>query len=180
MKMEIYSVTEVLGKYVDWGAIPDQVLADACKRGNEVHSACGTRALGGYVRRLPGDYAGYYESFCRWFEANVVETILVEKRFTSRALGFTGQLDFLFRLNSGELALVDIKTAAAEGKTWRCQLSAYDSLLANAGFTTDALISLRPRKNGAAAIGRRYESDRAANYNLFLSALNAHRGIIGG
>ena len=103
--MEIYSVTTVLGKYFDWSKIPDQVLAEACKRGSLVHSACAARALGGYVGRLPGMYAGYYESFCTWHENNVRETILCEHRIVCEKLGFTGQLDFVFVLKNNNYRL---------------------------------------------------------------------------
>ena len=96
--MEIYSVTTVLGKYFDWSKIPDQILAEACTRGSLVHSACAARALGAYVGRLPGMYAGYYESFSTWHENNVKATIFCEHRITCEKLGFTGQLDFVFIL----------------------------------------------------------------------------------
>jgi len=177
--MEIYSVTEVLGKYFDWSRIPDQVLAEACKRGSLVHSACAARALGGYVGRLPGMYAGYYESFCTWHKNNVKATMLCEHRLTCDRLGFTGQLDFVFILNTDEKALVDIKTPAALGKSWKCQLAAYDYLLEQIPLHVDTLLSLRLKMSGGAALGERYEGERVSSFNVFLSALNSHRNLIG-
>jgi hypothetical protein len=176
--MKIYSVTTVLGKYFDWSKIPDQILAEACTRGSLVHSACAARALGGYVGRLPGLYAGYYKSFCNWYENNVKATIFCEHRITCEKLGFTGQLDFVFLLNTSETALVDIKTPVSLGKTWKCQLSAYSHLLETVDFSVDALMSLRLRMSGGAALGDRYEGERVSSFNVFKSALNAHRNLI--
>ena len=175
--MEIYSVTTVLGKYFDWSKIPDQILADACTRGSLVHSACAARALGGYVGRLPGLYAGYYESFSTWHENNVKATIFCEHRIACEKLGFTGQLDFVFLLNTGETALVDIKTPAPLGKTWKCQLSAYAYLLETEDFFVDSLMSLRLKRSGGAALGDRYDGERVSSFNVFLSALNSHRSL---
>ena len=177
--MKIYSVTEVLGKYFDWSKIPDQILAKACRRGSIVHSACAARALGGYVGRVPELYSGYLHSFDEWFESNVFKTILCEHRITCNRLGFTGQLDFVFELISGELALVDIKTPAVHGSSWACQLAAYDYLLKLEGITVDCMLSLRLKLRGGAALGQRYEGNRANDFNVFLSALNSHRNLIG-
>ena len=176
--MKIYSVTEVLGKYFDWSKIPDQILAKACQRGSVIHSGCAAMALGGYVGRVPELYSGYLHSFDQWFEANVVETVLCEHRITCNALGFTGRFDFVFRLYSGELALVDIKTPAALGSSWGCQLAAYDYLLKLEDVTVDCILSLRLKLRGGAALGQRYEGNRANDFNVFLSALNAHRSLV--
>ena len=176
--MKIYSVTEVLGKYFDWSKIPDQILAKACQRGSVVHSGCAAMALGGYVGRVPELYSGYLHSFDQWFTANVVETLLCEQRYTCMSLGFTGQFDFVFKLYSGELALVDIKTPAALGSSWGCQLAAYDYLLKLEDITVDCILSLRLKMRGGPALGERYEGNRANDFNVFLSALNAHRNLI--
>jgi len=176
--MKIYSVTEVLGKYFDWSKIPDQVLAEACTRGSLVHSACAARALGGYVGRLPGMYAGYYESFCTWHANNVKATVFCEHRITCEKFGFTGQMDFVFLLNSNEFALVDVKTPIALGKSWKCQLAAYEYLLGTKDFEVDSIMSLRLKMSGGAALGERYDGERVSSFNVFLSALNAHRSLI--
>ena len=178
--MKIFHVTEVLGKYFDWSLIPDQLLAEACTRGNVVHITCGAYALGAHLTKIQNPaYRGFIESFIRWFDDNVAEVVAVEQAFINLVLGYTGRLDFLFRLNSGELALVDIKTPAALSKTWRCQLAAYNALLTNAKVTADAIMSLRLKANGGPALGNRFEGNILQDYNVFLSALNAHRALIG-
>ena len=174
--MKIYSVTEVLGNWFDASKIADDVLAAACLRGTDTHTWCAGYSKGGYMLPPRSEIAGYCESFKNWFDANVTHVLLVERRLTNSAAGFTGKPDFVFELASGEIALVDIKTPAAENKTWKCQLAAYDALVE---WSVDALISLRLRIDGKPAIGRRYEGSRLTAYNAFLSALNAHRFING-
>lgn len=178
--MKSYSVTEVLGNWFDSSKIADDVLTAACLRGTDTHTWCGGYAGGGYMLPPRSEIAGYCNSFVNWCAFSVDDVLLIEKRLTNTQLGFTGRPDFVFQLTSGETALVDIKTPAAEGKTWECQLAAYDALLeSEAQIKVDALISLRLRIDGKPAIGRRYEGSRLAAYNAFLSALNAHRFING-
>ena len=84
----------------------------------------------------------------------------------------------MFRLYSAELVLLDVKTPAGLGKTWGCQVSAYDYLLRQKEIEVDSLMSLRLRMDGGAALGQRYEGNRLNDFNVFLSALNAHRNLI--
>lgn len=177
--MKIYHVTEILSKYIEWSLIPDQILAHACRRGSWVHSACEAVALKYYIERKRADnYGLYVKSFQRWFDLTVDEVIAVEKRITCNALGFTGRLDFLFKLQSKERVLVDIKTPAALQKTWACQLSAYEYLLTTEKISVDSTMSLRLKADGSGALGKRYDSS-AEDFAYFTSALNAHRGLIG-
>lgn len=176
--MKIYSVTEVLP--FDANAIPDDVLANACKRGSAVHVACASYTKLGYAMRLPDDWMGYYNSFLSWYESNVDQALMVEQRITDKKLGFTGRPDFVFYMKTGEVVLTDIKTPLAEQPTWKCQLAAYDHLVTEiAGLKLDDILSLRLHPEGGAAKGIRYNGSKAAAFNAFLSALNAHRFING-
>ena len=178
--MKIYSVTEVLGKYIDWGKISDYVLAAACLRGTDTHFACHSYVKLGYAIKLPTDCIGYYESFVNWYHGCVFKTILSETRFTDPNLGFTGRPDFVFELDNGEIVLTDIKTPLAESPTWKCQLAAYEHLVDKiGGLEVDDIMSLRLHPEGGPAKGKRYKGSRAAAFNAFLSALNAHRFING-
>ena len=178
--MKIYSVTEVLGKYIDWGKISDYVLAAACLRGTDTHFACHSYVKLGYVLNLPENCKGYLKSFTDWYDANVKKCILAEKRFHDSVLGFTGRPDFVFELDNGEIVLTDIKTPLAESPTWKCQLAAYEHLVDKiGGLEVDDIMSLRLHPKGGPARGKRYKGSRAAAFNAFLSALNAHRFING-
>ena len=178
--MKTYSVTEVLGKYVDWSLIPDKFLAAACQRGSDVHLACSMYAKLGYTLGVPSTLEGYVLSFTDWFDANVKTVLLNEKHLTCTKFHFTGRPDFVFLLNTDEIVLNDIKTPLAESKTWKGQLAAYDYLVENyGGIKSDDMMSLRLRPDGKPARGVRYGQDRLRYFNYFLSALNAHRGFIG-
>ncbi len=179
--MKIYHVTEILGHWFDWSVIPDQILAVACQRGSTVHMACSGIAKGfNFGTPIPDEWRGYVKSFETWYYQNVVNVVFVEKRFTNTALGFTGRVDFVFDIITGERLLVDIKTPAAETKPWGCQLAAYDNLVTEVGgIALDGMMSLRLRANGGSALGKRYEQDKLERLNVFYSALTACRGLTG-
>ena len=176
--MKLLHVTEVLGKYVNWSRIPDRRLYEACQRGQIVHAACGASALGGYVAPLPDAYAGYFKSFRRWFDHNVKRVLMAEQTLTNGNFCFTGRPDLVVELINGLVLLVDLKTPLAESKTWRVQLAAYWYLLDKPKIiTVDSSASLRLKPNGAEAVAVRYD-DWLADFDIFLSALNAHRALV--
>ena len=178
--MKIYSVTEVLSKYVDWSKIPAALLALACQRGTDTHTQCSLYASLGYFLNPPTECLGYIESFRVWFDQNVKNVLLNEQRFTCQKFGFTGRLDFVFQLNTDEVVLIDIKTPLSESKTWKGQLAAYDYLVKNYGkIKSDDMMSLRLRPDGKPARGVRYGGDKLRYFNYFLSALTGHRGFVG-
>lgn len=176
--MKILHVTEILGKYVDFSRVADQVLFEASQRGQIIHRCCGAYALGGYVAPLPDHLAGYFKSFCRWFDANVKRVVLVEKTMVDETLGFTGRPDLVVELFTGHILLIDIKTPAAVNKAWRVQLAAYTYLLNQIYIKVDGAASIRLKSSGGEAVANRYD-DWLADFNVFLSALNAHRFLIG-
>ena len=176
--MKILHVTEILGKYVDFSRVPDQALFMASQRGQIVHRVCGAYAVGAYVAGLPDHLVGYFKSFKRWFDANVKAVVLVEKTMVDPTLGFTGRPDLVVELFNGLDLLTDLKTPIAESKTWGVQLSAYWHLCNRYGIRLDGAASLRLKPNGGEAIATRYDNS-ANDFNVFLSALNAHRYLIG-
>ena len=134
----------------------------------------------GYAGPLADDRVGYVKSFINWFDQHVKKVLLVEKRLTDKKLGYTGRLDFVFLMNTDEKVLVDIKTPLAKQKTWECQLASYWWLVENqAKINLDDLMSLRLKPDGGPALGVRYEGNRLAAFNGFLSILNGHRYIYG-
>lgn len=177
--MKIYHVTEVLGHWFDWSKINDKILAVACLRGSAVHLLCSGIAKGfNFGVNMPDAWKGYVRSFEAWYYQNVVNVVLVEKSFQDDVLGFTGRVDFVFDIITGERLLVDIKTPAAESKAWGCQLAAYNHLVQEVGgIELDGMITLRLKANGGAAQGKRYEQNLLERLNVFYSALTACRGL---
>jgi len=175
--MNIYHVTEILRKYVDFSRVPDLRLYEASQRGSIVHRACAAFCSGAYVAPLGEAYQGYFVSFQRWFDAYVKKVVLVEKTFIDSVWGFTGTLDLFCEMSNGVRALIDIKTPIAESHAWRVQLSAYRHLLESNGIETNASIALRLKKDGSEAIATRYPKWKD-DFKVFLFALNAHRALI--
>lgn len=176
--MKIYHVTEILAKYVDFSRVPDLRLYEATQRGRIVHAACVAFALGAFVKPLPAAFSGYFQSFVDWFDINVVQVVLAEQTFLNEGFGFTGRPDLLVKLIGGEYVIVDLKTPVAVSGTWQFQLAAYWYLLDSEAYKIDYAASLRLRPNGGRALATTY-SNWKTDFNIFLNALNAHRGIIG-
>lgn len=176
--MKIYHVTEILGIFIAWSRIPKDTLEYACRRGSAVHLACTSFSRLGYALPLPPEWNGYFVSFKNWYRQNVKYNIFVEYRMTHPAYNYTGQLDFVFRLLTDEVVLVDIKTPLAESKTWKAQLASYDRLLIDCEkLTVNDIMSLRLHPDGKEAKGVRYGGDRQRHFSVFLSALNAYRNL---
>lgn len=169
------SVTQVLSLYSGMDAIRPDVLDATSYRGTAVHAACLSRASGSFYLLPDEQHWGYFESFTTWFDSFVDEVILVEKRFTSLAFQFHGQLDLLALLKNEEMAcLIDLKTSASAGRTWCAQLAAYKHLAECHGYRIGRVFSLRLRENGGMPIANEYTySDR--DFAAFLAALTAWR-----
>jgi len=175
--MQIFHVTEILGKYVDFSMIPETVLTEACKRGGIVHGAAEAYALGAYVSALPTVYHGYYLSFKTWFDHNVQKVLFVEERLIDKKHGYTGRVDLVAVLINGLTAVIDLKTPATESKTWKVQTAAYANLITQRKVNADICLALKLNKNGGEA--KAFSYDNWQEYFLiFLSALNAHRNLI--
>jgi len=141
-------VTEILAPYQNFSGIPPDVLSRASERGTLVHRICAVHAKGlAWLLDITSECQGYADSFKDWFKNMVQEVVFVEKRLTDKDLGFSGQIDLLVRLKSGKTVLIDLKTPAALGKTWRMQLAAY-AYLARKEVAVDQVGSLRLSKKG--------------------------------
>jgi len=170
------SATEVLGLYVDWSQVPEGVLEHAAKRGTKVHETCGCIASGvPYMRGIDEECAPYVKSFQDWFDAVVEEVYLVEERLYDKVLGYCGQMDLVLLLKGdAEASLWDIKTGAAEGKTWAAQVASYRHMVNEQIRPVGRAGSIRLDKNGGRA--KLSESgDVAADFGAFVNALVAYR-----
>lgn len=174
--MKQYSVTQVLGPFSDFSAIDPDVLEAAALRGTEVHNACACYAQSLPVLGLEGDRVGYFDSFMFWFITYVDRVFFVEKRLTHPVYQYNGKLDLGCKLVDGRNMVVDYKTPATEGPTWKGQLSAYLELANyNQGQKFDGCMSLLLRKSGKAAKAIVYQDSPSDDFAAFLSALNAIR-----
>ena len=177
--MRQFSVTEVLGHFVSWDAIPPHVIAHAGERGSWVHKACSLIARDLPVMDVRDEsWMGYVHSFKAWFEQYVQHVWFSEKRVFDRALGFHGQPDLGVKLMGGKNVIVDMKTPAVESMTWRGQLAAYLHLMClpvnHGGIRWDGCMSLMLRPDGRAARAVTYQ-ETAEDFVAFTNALFAVR-----
>lgn len=177
--MKYPSVTQVIPS--NFAGISPEVLEAAADRGTEVHQACALHARNLFVTAFSSpDREGYFNSFVEWFDKYVVEVFYVEHEFIDEAFGFLGHVDLVCLLVDGRLVVVDLKTPAAESKTWRLQLGAYKYLvfthLHKNGFKYQVVdcMSLRLMKTGKEAKAVVYE-EGINDFAVFLSCLNVHR-----
>lgn len=174
------SVTQAIPH--DFSGVRPEILEAAAQRGTDVHIACSAYVKNLFVSDsvLYGDRVGYFDSFRRWFDKHVSRVFYVEHEFRSDRFKFLGHVDLVAELIDGRLAVIDIKTPAAEVKTWRLQLAAYKYLVNQELYgkgvqrgITDCM-SLRLMKDGRAAKAVCYQ-EHADDLAVFLSCLNVYR-----
>ena len=174
--MNYCRVTQALSAHTDWSKIPADVLEFAATRGTIVHGYCYLYALGEFIPFIRPDCQGYFDSFCRWYDLYVEETIVAEQRFFDDTYGFCGIPDLLCRYKREEAGtLVDLKSPLATAPAWKLQVAAYWHLLTSAGYDVARAGSLRLRQDGGIAIFDEYTPDLIVDLNVFFNAVAVHR-----
>jgi hypothetical protein len=147
-------VTQVLQPWCDFSAIRPEVLANAARRGTDVHAACLCKVQGLWMPAVPEDCAGYVESFRSWMGV-VEEVVAVEVTLADGAdLRVIGHPDLICRIRGDRaLSLVDIKTPASTSRSWALQLAAYRHLACTrGGYEVGRSFALRLSKDGGRPI----------------------------
>ena len=178
--MRLPSVTRVIPS--DFTGVSPAVLAAACKRGSDVHSAAASWARGVFIPSslIAGDRAGYFNSFKEWFEQYVKTVWYVEQEFIDPVYQYVGHVDIVATLTDGRFCVIDYKTPAAVSKPWRLQLAAYKHLVElelkkkEIPHTEVNALSLRLMHDGRPAKAVEY-SPELNDFPVFLSCLNVHR-----
>ena len=173
------SVTQVLEPFTDFSRIPTRVLDYATWRGREVHKICEGIARGLWAPAPAADFAGYVQSFKRWFSHTVEKVIFVEREFICTCYGYIGHPDLgvVIKGDAG-ITVVDLKTPIIEGNTWRGQLAAYRHLVecCEAPVGRSGALMLDPK--GRRAKLKEY-TDSKEDFAAFLAALTAWRYFSG-
>ncbi len=170
------SVTEVLSPHSDFSNVPADILGAAQERGDAIHQLCALYAQGLFIEEVPEQYAGYFQSFCLWFDQFVEKTVLVEEELRDEDRGYIGHPDFIGRLKGDSgLILVDWKTARALSKGWRLQVAGYKLLAEKNGYPISRVASLRPQKDGKIAKFQGYTRSLAYDASIFLAELSVWR-----
>lgn len=175
--MKFVSVTQVLSPFNDFGNIDPQIIESAAVRGSIVHMACASYARNVFVPQFKDVAAFLFQSFTRWFDANVEEVIAVEERVSDNVLKYTGTADLIVRLKDGCIWLLDIKTPVREGPTWCAQCAAYWKLNRDI-HVINRIGSLRlSRKGNPATINEYvYKDDDFAAFTFALYAYRYFKG----
>jgi hypothetical protein len=179
--MDYPRVTEILKCFTSYDQVPKDILDEAAARGSTVHALCAGIAKGAWIPdgMIGAEYMGYINSFKKWSEAQVKEFIIIEKRYHSAALKYSGQLDCVITGSDGELYLVDFKTSSRPQKTYPVQMAAYNHLLIMNNVRVKGSMLVYLDKNGEFPNIHLIE-DMTEEWNTFVSALNCwhyfHKG----
>lgn len=165
-----YRVTEIIEVYSKMHLINPNVLENAKVRGNEVDLACKMLINGIDPLHLDEEYQGYLDSFKAWSEGK--EFIPNPGRFYCDKLMLTGECDAIYKSDTG-LVLIDIKTPAAESKSWPLQGAAYCYLAREIGLDIKSIEFVRLIKEGKPAKVYTYEYEK--NWELFKKALELYQ-----
>ena len=129
--IELPRVTDIIKPFSNFRHVQEKVLLRASERGTAVHSLCASIAQGEWVidSLIHEELKGYVDSFRQWHAKIPKKYIIIEQRFRSEKMGYTGQVDFVIESADGNPFLVDIKTSASHQKTYPIQMAAYTKLL---------------------------------------------------
>lgn len=142
---EYIRVTDVLYPLSGLRFIDPAVLKNAADRGTKVHNIANALMDGIGVYNEDPNVQGYIDSLSQWLPGK--EFVDRPGRFFCDELMITGEVDCLYKEGDG-MVLVDLKTPASEGKTWKYQLSAYKYLAQKAGLNIVRIEAVRLSKTG--------------------------------
>ena len=177
-KIEYPSVTQILSPWSGYDRIPEHRLEAAAERGTIVHTHCAAYALCQWSPPPQPEYQSYIDSFKRWFDMFIDETLVCEEELVDHALGYMGHPDLGARSKKlGGNLLIDLKTPVQlHRKIWGSQLAAYKNLLRVAkGIEVDRIGSLQLSSLGAPAKYTGFTGNIAEYFKAFYSALICYK-----
>lgn len=170
---EYLRVTEILYKFSDLYLVPPDVLANAARRGTEVHNICEGIALGFGELGVTDETRPYVESFKHWWGEGK-KAIEIERRFWCPDIKVTGQADFIIQEETGN-TIYDLKTSYKPSKTWQAQGSGYYYLASKAGLQISRVIFVHLQRSGRPAKLIEYPADST----LFLETYHVYKHFYG-
>lgn len=132
------SVTQLLKPIgADFSQIDPRVLEAKRQLGTSVHLACELDDENDLDEEtLPADVLPYLQAW-RKFKADTGAVVIMnEQRLASVSHRFAGTLDRVVQVRSGDIYLIDLKTAASMWRSFGVQLCGYQLLLDESAFTT--------------------------------------------
>jgi hypothetical protein len=182
------TVTQVLEPFSGIKDINADVIKNAADRGTTIHSICDSIA---YNFRFDEESIDeMIKSYCRNQEHFEKEKVLVRSmvdsfekwilgkkmfnkvpRFFNDEFMLTGECDFIYKNETGQLTLVDLKTPIKESKTWLLQGSAYSYLAKKEGYDIECIEFVKLDRAGKKPKVFYYEE----NFSLFKANMDAYR-----
>jgi hypothetical protein len=187
--MKFFSATEVLQPFAKFDQVTAGRLIAAQELGKEVHTLCFKFCQRRWPVRAHGKKAGgYFFSFKDWYKQFVYDVIEIEPELKNEAFGFLGHPDLILRLDMKMnlprreivtldraektlIAIIDLKTPITKSKAWALQMAAYHALYPAAQVV--GTLQLDPEGKTATCIW--YQGSRNADFNVFLTCLQAYR-----
>jgi hypothetical protein len=163
-------VSEVYDVYSKMHMVNPDVLENSQIRGNAVDEACKCLMQGLEPFHLDEIYKHYLDSFKQFNEG--IKWIPHPGRWYCDKLKLTGECDAIYE-KDGILILVDLKTSAAESRSWPLQGAAYCYLAREVGIDIQGIKFIRLKDTGKAPSVYSYEFE--PNWDLFRKALDLHR-----
>jgi hypothetical protein len=132
--IEYARVTDVINHLNDFSGIPPHVLQNKADIGTRVHDAIEVYSTMGFEPLLDSDAKGYFSSFKLWWDRDIPEIVLSERRLFCDRLLITGKMDMLIRpYKDKPPVLIDFKTSVKESPTWILQAHFYHYLIKSNG-----------------------------------------------
>jgi len=114
--------------------------------------------------------------YWEWRKTNPIRPIMVEEALVSGQYRYGGTLDcFAERADTGEFVLIDFKTCKAIYNEHFIQLSAYENLLAEAGYRFDKAMILRIGRDENEGFEVRDIGNLDKYFEIFKHCLNIYR-----
>jgi hypothetical protein len=141
-------VSEIISKqnYNELRTIPLDTLLRASIRGTAVHKYCTIFLKKLFMPEIEAEYQIYVDAFIGWAEQNVVEVINTSQRLYDDELRFSGEFDAIVVLKDKSTCLIDIKTSAAQSKSWDLQVAAYNHLCKKYGYQITKVMNVHLKK----------------------------------
>lgn len=162
-------ISTILEPFSGMDKIDPEIVANAARRGTQVHLICEAIATGFGDVGVDDETAPYIKSFMYWWDTSP-EVISMEERLYDDELQITGKFDFLIKTKDG-LAIIDLKTSYQESKTWPVQGNAYAYLASKSGYDIKKIYFIHLKRDGSPP--RIY--DYPVDHSLFLDTYRIYK-----
>jgi hypothetical protein len=169
-------VTTILKTYTNYDTVPTCILNAAADRGKRIHECCELYAQNMLFGDIDNDCVDYVQAYIDWFDENVEEVLLTEKRMKCDTLLIQGQVDMVAKIKGlSGITLIDIKSSLLPSKTWELQTAAYQWLTQINAFDVENRLIVQVKRNGSFELFMYPNQNYRKDLSLFKNALELHR-----